>query len=1364
MFVLGALNSFNGKLNSVRMILNIGEKSHVSSHSVNQSSNKEGIAERSDVVDRGLSMKRKYLRRKLRPDDDRFDEVFELGVTHMPETKWPPTISPSKPGVQPQVQANSPTIEYSYSPPFSAASSMEHYNQPSTDDDRFDEVFELGVTHMPETKSPPTISPSKPGVQPQVHTNSPTIEYSYRPPFSAASSMEHYNQPSTDDDRFDEVFELGVTRIPEKTWPPTMSPSKPQPQEQTNSPTIEYSYSPPFSAASSMEHSTQPPSTVPNSQPVMSTTDTVVPTSTSSMSPSATDQPSTSKPSELLSVCPPAYNASIAVTYDDGSEVEAHGIIYRCNPYPFAIYCTMHSYRPDSSDNTSWKDAWEGVSACAMPNSMLIVWPSLTPSVSVSCNVVPWRAKEYRKSLEKLIHYLILTADLDTNKISFVETFKQTDRKGNFFSFMDAALTFTFADQSLLSIQTTPPSTLLPSISPSSRPSGRPTKMPTPYPTSFPSTSAPTLTLSESPSLSGQPSLMPSHHPSISTPPSNQSIQSTLTPTKNPSLKPSNRSTEKTTPPPTLLPSISPSSRPSGRPTKMPTPYPTSFPSTSAPTLTLSESPSLSGQPSLMLSHHPSISTPPSNQSIQSTLTPTKYPSLKPSNVSTEKTTPPPTLLPSISPSSRPSGRPTKMPTPYPPSIPSTSAPTLTLSESPSLLGQLSLMLSHHPSISTPPSNELSMSPVMTMAPSFRQSTTLRPTSSVPTTTSHTLIIQTFELSICPPAYDQMSLSSYSSGSTVEMNGFIYRCNPYPYEIYCTMPSFQPQSDNEFWVDAWAAVAPCIIDVSLTMKPSLKPSSKSSTSFTSDSFGGATYSPTTKSPIHSPTTNDRTNATNSVPSYHTYVPTYPSSQTATIYSPTISPKSIQPEKENMKTPTYSPMIYQNSTNHASNYQNSAAYSELEQSSGHTTQNGKTVLWTSLAVSAAVFFFFAAAMHRCFRSPERSIFFDFSKEEETCREIPGGSGSMSFQTDSGLPAAVLVSDARSKWQQDLYGRNFELLAPSSISRAQSKEPDKFKYQQDLFGRNYELLAPSSISRAQSKEPMKSHCQPDLFDRYSRLELLPPSSISRSQSNEPVPSRCVLSPMSMTCLAEASSNTKRDVIAPPGKPGIILKQSLHGCMIQSVKPESPLLGLLLPDDLILSFNDIDVLDYSAHRLMQLIAENIEREMKFTVICKRDLVKGRQAKLENANKNFFEPEHKPVPSQRTGDPQSSLPELSSNIKRTIIVPPGKLGIILKQTLLGCMIQSVKPGSPMLGILQPDDLILSFNDIDVLGLNVRQLTQLMAENINTKKKFTVVNKSGRSSSSSFSSSHNDDKYFIPCKATRTKLRNVQFTVPVDQ
>jgi hypothetical protein len=132
--------------------------------------------------------------------------------------------------------------------------------------------------------------------------------------------------------------------------------------------------------------------------------------------------------------------------------------------------------------------------------------------------------------------------------------------------------------------------------------------------------------------------------------------------------------------------------------------------------------------------------------------------------------------------------------------------------------------------------------------------------------------------------------------------------------------------------------------------------------------------------------------------------------------------------------------------------------------------------------------------------------------------------------------------------------------------------------ELFGKNTLSWSSGSMSITTDSGPppavflpyAKPKCQPYAFDQNAQFELLPPSRTFRARSNEPVPSQSVDTPTSMMCLPELSC-TKRDVFAPPGKLGIILKQGLYGPMIHSVKPESPMVGKLFKEDLIISFND-------------------------------------------------------------------------------------------------------------------------------------------------------------------------------------------------
>ena len=87
-----------------------------------------------------------------------------------------------------------------------------------------------------------------------------------------------------------------------------------------------------------------------------------------------------------------------------------------------------------------------------------------------------------------------------------------------------------------------------------------------------------------------------------------------------------------------------------------------------------------------------------------------------------------------------------------------------------------------------------------------------------------------------------------------------------------------------------------------------------------------------------------------------------------------------------------------------------------------------------------------------------------------------------------------------------------------------------------------------------------------------------------------------------------------------------------------------------------------------------------------------------------------------------RSTRPRGPFRVKRNVIAPPGKLGIIIKQSLKGCMIHGVKSGSPTEGRLFGEDLIVALNDEDVTGHTAQQLTLLIAKNIDIDKKFTVL------------------------------------------
>ena len=76
-------------------------------------------------------------------------------------------------------------------------------------------------------------------------------------------------------------------------------------------------------------------------------------------------------------------------------------------------------------------------------------------------------------------------------------------------------------------------------------------------------------------------------------------------------------------------------------------------------------------------------------------------------------------------------------------------------------------------------------------------------------------------------------------------------------------------------------------------------------------------------------------------------------------------------------------------------------------------------------------------------------------------------------------------------------------------------------------------------------------------------------------------------------------RRDIMAPPGKIGIIIDTSNKGPIVHSVKDNSVLEGLVFEGDLILALDDEDTTAWSAHDLTKLVASRSRCERKITVL---------------------------------------------------------------------------------------------------------------------------------------------------------------------
>jgi len=79
-------------------------------------------------------------------------------------------------------------------------------------------------------------------------------------------------------------------------------------------------------------------------------------------------------------------------------------------------------------------------------------------------------------------------------------------------------------------------------------------------------------------------------------------------------------------------------------------------------------------------------------------------------------------------------------------------------------------------------------------------------------------------------------------------------------------------------------------------------------------------------------------------------------------------------------------------------------------------------------------------------------------------------------------------------------------------------------------------------------------------------------------------------------------------------------------------------------------------------------------------------------------------------------------NKISRECFAPPGKLGIVIDTSPEGPVVHKVNPGSPLEGIVWPGDIIIAIDDVDTRPLSATEITALMVENMNQRRKLAIL------------------------------------------
>jgi hypothetical protein len=74
-------------------------------------------------------------------------------------------------------------------------------------------------------------------------------------------------------------------------------------------------------------------------------------------------------------------------------------------------------------------------------------------------------------------------------------------------------------------------------------------------------------------------------------------------------------------------------------------------------------------------------------------------------------------------------------------------------------------------------------------------------------------------------------------------------------------------------------------------------------------------------------------------------------------------------------------------------------------------------------------------------------------------------------------------------------------------------------------------------------------------------------------------------------------------------------------------------------------------------------------------------------------------------------------------VFAPSGPIGIVVDTTEKGCVVHTLRKTSSMQGLINPGDLIIALDDVDVRTMDASELTKLMAKKSHqTERKFTLI------------------------------------------
>lgn len=87
-----------------------------------------------------------------------------------------------------------------------------------------------------------------------------------------------------------------------------------------------------------------------------------------------------------------------------------------------------------------------------------------------------------------------------------------------------------------------------------------------------------------------------------------------------------------------------------------------------------------------------------------------------------------------------------------------------------------------------------------------------------------------------------------------------------------------------------------------------------------------------------------------------------------------------------------------------------------------------------------------------------------------------------------------------------------------------------------------------------------------------------------------------------------------------------------------------------------------------------------------------------------------------------RSNNANIALEVHQHVYAPPGKVGVAIDVIDGNPVVHKIKRGSPLEGLIQPNDIVVAIDDVDTTWMSAADVTQLMVKRMKFERKITFV------------------------------------------